>query len=178
MRPFFNAPNAVGRTWAGLTLVLALLWGLSVAPPWLGDGARYVVYRVFDTVCHQITARSFQAGGVPLALCHRCFGVFSGLLLSALAFPMLATFDDRLMRRSRVLILAALAVVGADWALDIVGLWSNTPLSRTATGLVFGGVAGYFLARGFVDPARGAGPAAEDVSESGGNPKHAAPPLA
>lgn len=177
MLAFSDTPTAVRRAWTGLVLTLGLLWLLSVLPPWIADAPRQVVYQIFAPVCHQIPARSFQMGGIPVALCHRCFGVFSGLVLTAAAFWVFTPFDAVLMRRSRLLILTALAIVGIDWTLDVLGLWTNTPLSRTATGLAFGGVAGYFLARGLVDLARGSGPGAEGDGDSGGALSHIAPPV-
>ncbi len=129
--------------------VLLLL--LATLPPFVGDEARAFVMWVFAGLCHQLPDRSPHVDGVALAVCHRCYGIYWGLPLAALAFLALQRWDARISRAARFLVPAAVAVPGADWLADVLGLWTNTPASRFVTGGVFGLVAGYFLARAFVE---------------------------
>jgi len=43
---------------------------------------------VFSHLCHQEPARSWAPGGITLALCHRCAGVYIGAALTLLLFPL------------------------------------------------------------------------------------------
>ena len=124
-----------------------LLVVLATLPPFLDPGVRLFLVRAFSGVCHQIADRSPHLLGVPLAVCHRCYGIYWGLPLAALAFLALSRWDGRISRAARWLVPASLVPPGADWLGDVLGLWTNTPLSRFLTGAVFGLVAGYFLAR-------------------------------
>lgn len=130
---------------AGLLVVLALL------PPFLGAGPRAVLMHGFSFVCHQIPSRSPHLDGVPLAVCHRCFGVYVGLPVAVLGMVFLYRFDDVLYRRAPWLLGLAVLPMAVDWGGDVLGFWTNTPHSRIATGLLFGMVAGYYVARGVVE---------------------------
>ena len=102
----------------------------------------------FHAVCHQLPGRSFHFDGAALAVCHRCTGIYAGLFMGVLTFPLLTRFDAWLWRYTRWLLVGALVPMGIDWLGDAVGLFVNTPLSRTLTGAVFGYVVSYLLARG------------------------------
>ncbi len=139
-------PHRLRRTpWLATAFLATGIVALAASTPVLGEGAREVVMALFDPLCHQRPDRSFSTGGVHFALCHRCFGVAAGLALGALLAPLLAQFvrsaDGRALP---ALALAALPIL-ADWALDAAGVWANTPLTRAATGVAFGVVAGAVL---------------------------------
>lgn len=152
MTPARPAPLLPRRARYRGALVAAALTGgvcmLAALPPFLGEPWRVALMQAFHAVCHQLPDRSFAVGGVPLAVCHRCTGIYLGLFAGALAFPLLARFDARLWPRSRGLLALSLAPMALDWGGDALGLFVNTPLSRTLTGAVFGVVAAYLLAHG------------------------------
>jgi uncharacterized membrane protein len=109
------------------------------------DAPRGIVMALFDPFCHQLPERSFHAAGHAFALCHRCFGVVAGCAAGAAAAPWLARlFGPEAGRGLPFMALAALPMA-ADVGLEMAGLWTNTPASRFATGLVFGAVAGCVL---------------------------------
>lgn len=89
------------------------------------------VYAFFDPVCHQRPERSFALWGEPLAVCHRCFGLYTGFLAGLVVLPVWEGLRRRLLDRPR-LILAFAAPMLVDVALFAV----NTPASRYATGFV------------------------------------------
>jgi uncharacterized membrane protein len=110
-----------------LALVLAAPWaahrGLWITP---------LLYAVFDPVCHQIGERSFQLWGEPLAVCHRCTGLYLGFALGIAIWPALPRTAERLLARPRAIVLFAIPL-----AIDAVVLAaSNTAASRFATGLI------------------------------------------
>lgn len=130
---------------AGLTGMLLLL---IVLPPVLSAPVRTGLMAAFHAVCHQLPERSFSLGGVPIAVCHRCTGIYAGLFLGALLFPLVVRFDVWLWTQARWLLTLSLVPMAIDWGGDALGLFVNTPLSQAATGLVFGAAAAYLLARG------------------------------
>ena len=138
------------RFWWGWVLALALtglLLVLATLPPFVDLGWRALLMQGFSTACHQIPERSPAVGGVPLAVCHRCYGIYWGLPLAALLFLGLTRWDAFLNRYAGLVLLGALIPTSLDWFLGMVGVWHNTPLSRLATGGVLGLIAGYYLAR-------------------------------
>lgn len=126
---------------SGVLLVLATM------PAFVGTELRTILMLVFSAACHQIAERSPHLGGVQLAVCHRCYGIYLALPLAALAFLVLRRWDVQINRLAPVLICTALLVPGVDWLGDVFGVWQNTAMSRLLTGAVFGMVAGYFLSR-------------------------------
>jgi uncharacterized membrane protein len=111
---------------------------------------------LFDPFCHQLPDRSFALAGVPFALCHRCFGVVAGLAAGAVAAPALARLLDPAGGRGLPALAVAAVPMALDWLLDVAGVWTNTPVSRFATGVVFGLAAGALLVLTAAAPVRAA----------------------
>ena len=143
------------RTWGAALAVTTAVLGLVVAPPWLPEAVRTVVHEGFAVLCHQMPSRSFHAHGVAFAVCHRCTGIYAGLVVGVLVWPLVRHWVERTIGpRVRLVLGLAVAPLGVDWALGFFGLWSNTPASQAATGAVFGVVAGLLLARGLAGTQR------------------------
>ena len=134
-------------SWGFAVLAGAVVLVLAVLPPFVGPGFRYALMQGFDLACHQIPDRSFQIGGIPFALCHRCTGVVVGLVIGSLAVGFFRRSDGHFGRRLRLILLLSILPMFVDWGIDMLGIWTSTPLLRVATGLVFGVVAGYTFAR-------------------------------
>ncbi|WP_457654759.1 DUF2085 domain-containing protein [Rhodocaloribacter sp.] len=145
---------ARSRFWWGWVLALVftgLLVVLVTLPPFVGASARSLIMTGFSGVCHQLPDRSPHIAGVALAVCHRCYGIYWGLFLAVLGFLVMYRWDAFLYRRAPVVLAASLVPLSVDWLGDVLGFWTNTPHSRLLTGLVFGIVAGYFVARGVIE---------------------------
>lgn len=140
-----RARRGGGLVAAGLMAGVCML---VVAPPFLGEPVQAGLMQAFHAVCHQLPDRSFHVGGVALAVCHRCTGIYAGLLLGALLFPLVARHDAVLWPHSRTALFASLVPMAVDWTGDVLGVFTNTPTTRVATGFVFGVVAAYLLAHG------------------------------
>jgi uncharacterized membrane protein len=134
-------------------MIAACAWGvlcaLILAPPVLASSgcpaAAALFYFFFSPVCHQMPERSFALLGLPLAVCHRCCGIYLGLFLGSL-------LKNPWMHRSpaarRGWVLAAMVPLVLDALLPYSGLWVNTSISRFATGLLFGILIASLLVRG------------------------------
>ena len=142
-----STPAFRSGRWLSTVLACTLVLVLAVLPPFVGPGWREALLHGFHGVCHQLPERSFQFGGVPFALCHRCFGIVTGLVLGVAALPLL--WRLRMPRPAVLLFMTALPMT-LDWMLGASGLWANTPISRVLTGVLFGLAAGWVLARAVV----------------------------
>lgn len=117
-------------------------------PPFLSETAAGLIRGAFSTLCHQLPDRTMMIGGQTLAVCHRCVGIYAGIVAAAILFPLLVRWNEELVRFAGPIILIALLVPGVDWLGEVVGLWHNSPASRTITGFVFGFPAGYYFTLG------------------------------
>ena len=147
----------------GVTLAVALLLllGILAAPfaamaeqPLLALSLR----RAFAFACHQIPDRSFHLGGVPLAVCARCWGVYCGFAAGVALHPLAArivagSFVTTDVPARRWLIFAALPT-SIDFLLGFAGLWENTHWSRALTGALAGAGAACFVVPGVFDAVR------------------------
>lgn len=116
----------------------------------------------FTLLCHQLPNRSFVVDGHLFAVCHRCIGLYMGVLLGLVAgrIPIVGTWW-----RTWGFAFAAVAVtfVLADVTLDVIHVVSNSATSRFVSGLGLGAAGGVFLATLILFPA-------SPTIESKGNP--------
>lgn len=158
------------RTGWKVALAAALgIVGAAMLPPFVGEAARELIMHAFAGVCHQLPGRSAHMGGVPLAVCDRCLGIYSGVALGIAAFPALPRVAERMHRRAGLVLVVALAPLALDWAGPVLDAWPNAPWSRAATGLLLGAVAGVLVGRAaaHVNQAVPAAASSDGVSESG-----------
>lgn len=139
------------RSWLIVVGALAGICVLVVLPPFVGEGTRQAIMAAFAPLCHQLSERSFSIYGTPLAVGHRCLGIYLGLVAGALCLPLLWKRGDDLRRHSPLLLLGLLVVLGVDWIGPLLGGWLNSIGSRLVTGLLFGVGAGYFAADGLTE---------------------------
>lgn len=128
-----------------LTSGLGMLVVFATLPPFVPEAMADALMAAFAPVCHQLPGRSLHVDGTALAVCHRCYGAYLGFVGGSFAF--LLSRGRMLPGFRPVLLLVMAAVPGVvDWSGDMVGLWTNTPVSRVATGAWFGLLAGLLLA--------------------------------
>lgn len=137
-------------SWSGYAVLttLAVLWtaGLFAASAAHGahwDEAAILTRWFYSPVCHQDTARSFMLWDWPMSVCHRCSGIYVSFTAVLLLFPLLRglrIFDSFSFRRLAILMLPLLL----DYMLDVLGVWQNSPLSRSLSGLVAGAALALF----------------------------------
>jgi uncharacterized membrane protein len=122
---------AVTLTWVSLILI---------APIAKANGFTALstpLYNFYSFICHQIPSRSFHIEGEPFGVCSRCFGVYFGLLLGYVIYPLWRAIDET-EPISRIWLFLSLIPIGVDWSLTVFGIWENTFTSRFITGLILG----------------------------------------
>ncbi|MEM1271031.1 MAG: DUF2085 domain-containing protein [Bacteroidota bacterium] len=90
--------------------------------------------------------RAFALGGSEMAVCRRCFGIYSGIFAGSLLAPVLRAHARAVKQRAAYLFFIAIVPMTVDWGLTMLGLWTNTPASQFGTGFLFGSLAGFYLA--------------------------------
>jgi len=125
---------------------VGLLLGLAVLPPFVPPGAQAFIMEGFSSICHQIPGRSPHLYDVSLAVCDRCIGVYSGLAVGVVTVRWFGRVWEHSLRRTRRILIGAAVPTGLDWIGPVLGLWGNTPVSRTLAGLLVGVAVGHFVA--------------------------------
>lgn len=131
--------------WYGLLGATGLIFGLAMLPPLLPTGLEAAVRSAFAPVCHQMPSRSLHIGGVPVAICDRCSGIYLGLFLGVASIEGGKFLWGWLGTKGRYLLLGAVGPLAIDWVGPLLGVWSNGPTSRILTGFLFGVVAASYV---------------------------------
>ena len=120
-----------------LLVVLGCLAFLSSGPGLTGSASVWH-YHFFDSVCHQLPERSYSVNGVQMAVCSRCFGIYTSLFSGWLLMPLFVLLG---LKKRKVLIRIFSIALGMN-LIDILGnnfeLWTNTLTSRMLMGILFG----------------------------------------
>src|SRR5262245_26062143 len=121
------------KVWIMGSLVVLLWVGLIVGAPVLAaNGSTSIsdqIYHFFSYICHQLQYRSFFFEGHQLAVCSRCFGVYLGLLVGFLVYPLWRPIDG-IEPLPRIWLILSLVPIGVDWSLGFFQIWENTFTSR------------------------------------------------
>ena len=145
------------KVWIAGSAVVLLWIGLIVGAPVLAansaTGVSVPIYKFFSYICHQLPARSFFLDGHQLAVCSRCFGVYLGLLLGFLGYPLWRPIDE-IEPLPRFWLFLSLIPIGVDWSLGFFGIWENTFASRFITGLILGLACATYMVPALVEIAR------------------------
>jgi len=145
------------RVWlVGCSITLAWVLLILTAPIAKANGLTGVsspLYHFFGYICHQIPARSFHIEGEQFGVCSRCFGVYSGLLLGFLIYPLWRKIDDT-ESIPRIWLFLSLAPITIDWSLTVFGIWENTFTTRFITGLILGVACATYIVPAIVEIAR------------------------
>src|SRR5574340_1207215 len=128
----------------------AVLWvaALVAAPLLAGTASPSLVaaglltYRAASVVCHQINERSFHIGGLQLAVCARCLGLYTGAAVASIAAAVVARPDAR---NSRLRLALAVAPTAAAWLAERGGMWPGTNGIRFVAALPLGFAAAWVV---------------------------------
>ena len=111
------------------------------------------LYSFFSYICHQMPSRSFFVEGEKFGVCSRCFGVYLGLLLGFLVYPLWRTIGE-IEPLPRFWLFLSLVPIGIDWSLGVFGIWENTFTTRLITGLILGLACATFMMPALVEITR------------------------
>ncbi len=123
-------------TGAGFLFLAALGPGLlgARAPESFGSWQ----YQIFELLCHQDPARSFNITGVQMAVCSRCISIYGFFFFGMVSMPVFARFKPSLQKEEINWLIAAILLNLADVIGNYFGIWSNTHISRFLLGGAFG----------------------------------------
>jgi uncharacterized membrane protein len=145
------------RVWIAASSVVLVWVGLIVLAPIAKAGGYAAIsspiYGLFHYICHQMPARSLHVEGEQFAVCSRCFGVYFGLLLGFVVYPLWRRIDD-IEPLPRFWLFLSMIPIGVDWSLGVFDIWANTHLSRFVTGSILGFACAVFLIPGLVEITR------------------------
>ena len=106
---------------------------------------------LYTPFCHQLPDRCYYLQGLPLPVCSRCLGFYTGFFLSSLFYPV---FSSRLTRsltnRPGLLLILALPLV-IDGLAGLLKIWSSPLPLRTLTGFIFAAVLPFFWFKAFTE---------------------------
>jgi len=150
-----GASRRVALAWLAAAVASSSAVGLLLLAPALAAGgygwAATFVYRVFAGLCHQQAERSFTFAGHALAVCARCTGMYAGFAACVVLYPLARPLGRPAATPARAWLALALLPTAVDFLLNAAGLWSNTHLSRAATGVVAGAGAAFFALPGLLE---------------------------
>lgn len=114
---------------------------------WLTDWQ----HQTFRTLCHQDPARSFWINGKPMAVCSRCYGIYTGFFVFWLSIPLFSFISRKIESYEKKILLAAVMLNVVDVVGNILGFWQNTPVSRFFMGNIIGITVVTLLAGDFIN---------------------------
>jgi uncharacterized membrane protein len=145
------------RVWMiGLAVVVVWTALILFAPLSASYGAESVsrpIYTFFSYICHQRPERSFFVLEHQFGVCSRCFGVYFGLVLGFIIYPLWRRIDE-IDPLARFWLILSLVPIGIDWSLTAFGIWENSHLSRFITGLILGVACATFIVPAIVEITR------------------------
>lgn len=106
-------------------------------------------YLIFDYLCHQDPARSFEVNGTQMAVCSRCFGIYFSFFLGVLAMIPLSMVSKRLRILVKPAFFTALLLNFIDVFANAMGFWVNTLFSRFWLGILVGLATAFLLSNEF-----------------------------
>lgn len=106
-------------------------------------------HQIFRWVCHQIPERSFWISGQPMAVCSRCFGIYTGFILGWIGMALISRFKTFTKAFRKPLLVGMVFISLADVAGNMLGLWQNTLISRLVLGWLLGFSVAIFFTTAF-----------------------------
>ena len=145
------------KVWA-ISSIVVFLWVFLIVIAALAKANGIVaisdpLYRFFNYVCHQISARSFHVEGEQFAVCSRCLGVYFGLFAGFMIYPLWRRIEE-IDALPRFWLFLSLVPISVDWSLTVFGIWENTHLSRFVTGMILGVACATFMIPALVEITR------------------------
>jgi uncharacterized membrane protein len=113
----------------------------------LDNGWGVLLYKTFSPLCHQIPERCFHLWGFPLAVCSRCFGIYSGFITGLLLFPITKRFSSVSVPKTSFFILMTTPIL-TDTIGNFFLLWKTSTWLRFAIGWIWGIILPFYFVAG------------------------------
>jgi uncharacterized membrane protein len=124
-----------------------LIWAIVVASSAIVVLSAIIGPRpAFAGLCHQLPERSFLIGDHLFAVCHRCFGLYLGIL-TGLVMAAVPAIRYRFDRLGLGLVLLSAAILASEALIGFAELTPLPSLARSATGLMLGFAVGIWFAK-------------------------------
>lgn len=145
------------RVWV-VGLCVVFVWGFLIVLAPLAKAYGFAslsasLYHFHHFICHQIPERSFFIAGEQFGVCSRCSGVYFGLFIGFLIYPLWRRIED-VEPLARFWLFLSLIPIGVDWSLTVFGIWENTHFTRVATGLILGVACATYIVPALVEITR------------------------
>ncbi len=128
---------------AALTVMIAMgpgLFGSVGVAEWFTSWQK----QVFDVLCHQIPDRSIHLNATPMAVCSRCFGIYSAFFLTMIIIPLLRQSKWR-NKWAIFIVIVAVTLNVVDSVAYSFEIWENSITSRFWLGSLIGFGAAFVL---------------------------------
>ncbi|MBW9221043.1 DUF2085 domain-containing protein [Methanothermococcus sp. SCGC AD-155-M21] len=137
-----------------LILFFIFYMGIFLAP-YLYDIDRLLsllIYSIYSHICHQMPERSFYIFNHKMAVCARCFGIYTGILFGMLIYPIVWRLNN-FKTPNRWYLIVALIPMGIDGTTQLIGLRESFNELRIITGFLGGFVALFYILPMFISVA-------------------------
>ncbi len=122
-----------GAVFATIPLLILIA---ALADSWaIAHGASMQWRLLFRVICHGIPSRCLEVWAVPMPICARCTAIYAGLFMGLVAFSVVPSAREKVLRRILYVMITPLAVDGVTQAMR---LRESTNDLRLATGLAAG----------------------------------------
>jgi len=102
------------------------------------------VYGIFHPICHQKPERSFFVFGYPMSVCARCTGIYIGMLILTILYPLAKRLNDN-STPSKYYLIASMIPMALDGGTQLLGMRESFNELRFITGFIFGGALIFYL---------------------------------
>lgn len=118
---------------------LVALWclGIVIAPLYNDSILSQSLYGFYSIVCHQFESRSFHIHDQKLAVCIRCFSIYTGFLFALIVVSLPITVK-KIQSRTFIIFLLLTVPILLDGISSLFGFTTSTTVTRILTGSFFG----------------------------------------
>ncbi|MCQ6253820.1 DUF2085 domain-containing protein [Methanocaldococcus sp.] len=102
------------------------------------------IYTIYSPICHQLPQRSFFIFGDKMAVCARCFGIYTGILLGIFIYPFIKNLNDFKVP-NKIYLIIALTPMAIDGTTQLIGLRESFNELRFITGFIAGFVVIFYI---------------------------------
>lgn len=140
-----------------ILIILQIFWNVAIitAPVIIGEEGiagktGIAIYSFFSPLCHQIDDRCFHIDGNKLAVCSRCFGIYTGFFAGTILYPLIFRGKKFLEMPKLTVFIIPVILMFTDVMLDYAGFFANTFITRTVTGGFIGLISAFYIIPGLL----------------------------